>query len=52
MKTYLPPLARVLPFCPEAALLQCSTIDIEIDDDEDVDLSDKSNRRSFWDYSI
>lgn len=49
-KTYISPRARVLPFCPESALLQSSTT-IPVDEDEDVNGSDKSNRRTnLWDF--
>lgn len=43
MKTYISPRARVLPFCPESAILQNSkTVDIS---EDDVNGSDKSNQR-------
>lgn len=49
MKAYISPKAKTLPFCAES-LLAASGKTVELDEDEDVSDSDKSNRRAFlWD---
>lgn len=50
MKAYISPKAKTLPFCAES-LLAVST-KFEIDENEPVENSDKSNRRSVWDADI
>lgn len=45
MKTYIPPIARFIHLQDDSLLLQGSTPTIEVDDEEDVNESDKSNSR-------
>lgn len=52
MRRYLAPRARILPFCSESALLQNSSISVEVDPYEDVNEADKSNHRTIWDCSL
>lgn len=48
MKAYIPPKAKTLPFCAESLLAKS----FDIDENEPVENSDKSNRRSVWDADI